>query len=38
VLGLAFFGVIMPLLLMIPSWLQNIVSFVALTAFLQQYA
>jgi hypothetical protein len=38
VLGLAFFGVIMPFLLMTPSLIQNIVSFVLLTVFLQQYA
>ena len=38
VLGIAFFGVILQLLLLLPSWLQNIVSFVAVTLFLQEYS
>jgi len=37
VLSLAFFGVILQFLLLVPSWVQNIVSFVVLTFFLQQY-
>ena len=38
VLGLAFFGMIIPFLLMTPSWVQNIVSFVGMAFFLQQYS
>lgn len=38
VLGIAFFGVIVQFLLMVPTYVQNAVGFVALTFFLQQYA
>lgn len=37
VLSLAFFGVILQFLLLVPSWVQNIVGFVALTFFMQEY-
>jgi len=37
VLSLAFFGVILQFLLLVPSWVQNIVSVVLLTVFLQEY-
>jgi len=38
VLGLAFFGVFLQFLLLVPSSIQNIVTFIALTFFLQEYA
>jgi hypothetical protein len=38
VLGISFFGVLMQLMLLIPSWLQNILSFIALALFLQEYS
>ena len=37
VLSVAFFGVILQFLLLVPSWVQNIVGFVGLTFFLQEY-
>lgn len=36
-LGLCFFGVILQFLLIVPVWLQNLVAFVGLTFFLQEY-
>lgn len=38
VLGIFFFGIILQLMLMVPVYIQNIVGFVALTFFLQQYS
>jgi hypothetical protein len=38
VLGLTFFGVMIPGILLMPSWMQNIVSFAGLAFFLQQYS
>jgi hypothetical protein len=38
VLGMTFFGVVIQFILMTPSWLQNIVSFVGLAFFLQEYS
>lgn len=37
VLGIAFFGVVLQIMLLIPSWLQNILSFIAVAFFLQEY-
>jgi hypothetical protein len=37
VLAICFFGVIVQFLLLVPTHVQNIVSFIALTFFLQQY-
>jgi hypothetical protein len=37
-LGICFFGVILQFLLLVPTYVQNAVSFIALTFFLQQYA
>jgi hypothetical protein len=38
VLGMTFFGVVIQFILMTPSWIQNIVSFVGLAFFLQEYS
>jgi hypothetical protein len=37
VLGLFGFGVVLQFLLLVPSWVQNVVGFVLLTFFLQEY-
>lgn len=36
-LGLFFFGVVLQFLIIVPTWLQNLVAFVGLTFFLQEY-
>jgi len=36
-LGLVFFGVILQFLLIVPPWLTNILAFVGMTFFLQEY-
>jgi len=36
-LGLCFFGVVLQFLIIVPPWLSNIVAFVGLTFFLQEY-
>jgi hypothetical protein len=38
VLSIAFFGVILQIMLLFPSWLQNILSVIAVTFFLQEYS
>jgi hypothetical protein len=38
VLSIAFFGVILQIMLLIPSWLQNILSVIVLAFFLQEYS
>lgn len=37
ILGILFFGLLLQLMLVLPSWLQNLLSLVGLTVFLQQY-